>query len=274
MHGIQCTEYNTMNVVVDRAPSRSLTPEGKLRQERTEEKKHARIDHETQQRTTVSIVLPTGEEPLGLVLISRKPRSATMKRMVAGGLSGCGTMVAKIEKNSFFNGLNKRKCIRKGMRLGMVGGINVDTHTVVEVQRMIVAGRKQGSVTCTFHIPPSRSLTPEGRIKKKTNDKVLAERLDLKKNLTSTVIFSEGSLGLELVARKPRPETIEQRVARRNKEQADEKVQERNVLEKDIRKYARQATMLEFFEGLDTHNQGYISKTALWSTCALHGHGT
>ena len=121
-----------------------------------------------------------------------------------------------------------------------------------------------------FHIPPSRSLTPEGRIKKKTNDDVLAQQLDLKKNLTSTVIFSEGSLGLELVARKPRPETIEQRVARRNKEQADEKAQERNVLEKDIRKYARQATMLEFFEGLDTHNQGYISKTALWSTCALH----
>ena len=132
------------------APSRSLTPEGKLRQERMEEKKHARIDHETQQRTTVSIVLPTGEEPLGLVLVSRKPRSATMKRMVAGGLSGCGTMVAKIEKNSFFNGLNKRKCIRKGMRLGMVGGINVDTHTVVEVQRMIVEGRKQGSVTCKW----------------------------------------------------------------------------------------------------------------------------
>ena len=100
--------------------------------------------------------------------------------------------------------------------------------TLEQVQETIQDERKEDDVTCIFKAAPSRSLTPEGKIKPPhmTADALLKRDMEQKQNLSSTVVFGEGPLGLELVGRKPRSESIQVRVARKQKLAADRKARE------------------------------------------------
>ena len=100
--------------------------------------------------------------------------------------------------------------------------------TLEQVQETIQDERKEDDVTCIFKAAPSRSLTPEGKIKPPhmTADALLERDMEQKQNLSSTVVFGEGPLGLELVGRKPRSESIQVRVARKQKLAADRKAKE------------------------------------------------
>ena len=267
------------------APSRSLTPEGKLRQDNEHSQDAENAENaenaedvsvpthpkqQQQQRTTVTIDLPLGDAPLGLVLVGRKPKSATQQRLMANGMGGCGTMVKSIQHNSLMWNLTKTatgKLIRKGMQLITVNGTNVETHTLAEVQDLIADCRSTTSTKCTatFRTAPSRSLTPEGRIKSKTNtvDYKMQQQMKRKTNMSTTVMFTAGPLGLELVGRKPRPESIAARVARRRQEAQEQKQQERTQVEQEIHLLARDVTMHAFFEGLD--RSVHESNTSIYS---------
>ena len=118
--------------------------------------------------------------------------------------------------------------IRKGMSLISINGVNSEEMTLEQVQETIQDERKEDDVTCIFKAAPSRSLTPEGKIKPPhmTADALLKRDMEQKQNLSSTGVFGEGPLGLELVGRKPRSESIQVRVARKQKLAADRKARE------------------------------------------------
>ena len=100
------TNTRPLHTTWNLAPSRSLTPDGILRQqpregEKEQERKEKETihDHEKTQKTEVTVVFKKGTEPLGLILSSRRPRSATQRRMLLGGLTGCGTIVSEIKRD-------------------------------------------------------------------------------------------------------------------------------------------------------------------------------
>ena len=124
--------------------------------------------------------------------------------------------------------IHRLRMIRKGMSLISINGVNSEEMTLEQVQETIQDERKEDDVTCIFKAAPSRSLTPEGKIKPPhmTADALLERDMEQKQNLSSTVVFGEGPLGLELVGRKPRSESIQVRVARKQKLAADRKAKE------------------------------------------------
>ena len=80
-------------------------------------------------------------EPLGLSLVSKLPKSQTQKRMVLGGLSGCGAIVsATPSSNSLISLLSNQK-VRKGMSLISINGINAETMTLNEILNEINEGK-------------------------------------------------------------------------------------------------------------------------------------
>ena len=211
--------------------------------------------------------------------------------MVLGGLSGCGVIVSKIQKDSLMWTLSKNGAlVRKGMALITLMKmkkteekyvedeqqehstlINAETMTLPEVQDFIqIECRQKGhDVKVTFRTAPSRSLTKDGRKKKTSVDEELTKAMTTAQNLSSTVTFGAGPLGLELVGRKPRPETIEARIIRRKTEAEKRRKSEQDRVENEIVRSVRELTCRELFEGLDHEKTGFITRTELWKTVAL-----
>ena len=97
-------------------------------------------------------------------------------------------------------------------------------------------------------------------------DQELISKMTSKQNLTSTVVFGKGSLGLELISRKPRKETIENRILRKKKKKLEINEKIKKEIENELRLSIREITMREIFEGIDLDSTGYISTINIYKT--------
>ena len=158
------TRERPLTTVWKLAPSRSLTPEGKVRQEIdsdvVENRGRSRERTEGKQMTEIDVKFPQGTEPLGLVLAQRRPRSAKQRRMFFGGLTGCGAVVVHVKEGSIaWKATRKRSggsVLRKGMQLVAIDGAapgSAETltieHTTTKAARFVC--QAPGSNICYKH---------------------------------------------------------------------------------------------------------------------------